>query len=180
MILRNGKFSGKILRKIFYGKLSTSHHYSLVEIYPQFKDVFCRHHQENYPFPLDLLPRGLPSKIISSSSLACSFLGHRLSWTSWQQDFYSMGLSTPRPTPSLGDQVTPVHRMTQLYPQALGTHFSRLLRHAWAMLGQFLSSGHYIETKILYAFIFSRIINYFLCLLMGLICLYVCGFWFTD
>jgi hypothetical protein len=27
MILRNGKFSGKILRKIFYGKFSTSHHY---------------------------------------------------------------------------------------------------------------------------------------------------------
>jgi hypothetical protein len=27
MILRNGKFSGKILREIFYGKFSTSHHY---------------------------------------------------------------------------------------------------------------------------------------------------------
>jgi hypothetical protein len=32
-------------------------------------------------------------------------------------------------------------------PQALSTHFSRLLRHAWAMLGPLLSSGHRTETN---------------------------------
>jgi hypothetical protein len=31
-------------------------------------------------------------------------------------------------------------------PQTLGTHFSRLLRHAWATLGLFLSSTHHTET----------------------------------
>jgi hypothetical protein len=44
-----------------------------------------------------------------------------------------MGLSTRRPTPNLEDQasvfVTPGDRVAQLYPQELGTHFSRLLRH---------------------------------------------------
>jgi hypothetical protein len=33
--------------------------------------------------------------------------------------------------------------MAQLYPQAAGTHFSRLLRHAWASLGLFLNPGHH-------------------------------------
>jgi hypothetical protein len=72
-----------------------------------------------------------------------------LLWISWQQDFYGVGLSTPRPTPNLEDQasvfVTPGDTVTQLYPQALGTDFSCLLRHAWAALGLFLSSGHHTE-----------------------------------
>jgi hypothetical protein len=34
--------------------------------------------------------------------------------------------------------------VTQLYLPALGTHFSRLLRHVWATLG--LSSGHNTES----------------------------------
>jgi hypothetical protein len=33
--------------------------------------------------------------------------------------------------------------VTQLYPQALGTHFSRLLRHAWATVGLFFNTGHH-------------------------------------
>jgi hypothetical protein len=48
---------------------------------------------------------------------------------------------------SLEDQVsvfmTPGHRMTQLYPQALGTHFSRLLRHAWVTVGLFFNPDHH-------------------------------------
>jgi hypothetical protein len=40
---------------------------------------------------------------------------------------------SPARNPNLEDQVsafmTPGDRVTQLYPQALGTHFSRLLRH---------------------------------------------------
>jgi hypothetical protein len=61
-------------------------------------------------------------------------------------------MSTPRPTPNMEDQasvfVTPGDRVTQLYPQALGTHFSRLLRHAWVTVGLFLSSGHHTERGI--------------------------------
>jgi hypothetical protein len=45
--------------------------------------------------------------------------------------FYRAGLLVQRPTPNLEDQVsvfmTPGDRVTQLYHQALGTHFSRLL-----------------------------------------------------
>jgi hypothetical protein len=40
-----------------------------------------------------------------------------------------------RPTPNLEHQasvfMTPGDRVAQLYPQALGTHFSRLLRYEW-------------------------------------------------
>jgi hypothetical protein len=53
--------------------------------------------------------------------------------------FYSAGLLVQRPTPNLEDQasifMTPGDRVAQLYPQALGTHFSRLLRHAWFTVG---------------------------------------------
>jgi hypothetical protein len=35
-------------------------------------------------------------------------------------------------------------RVTQLYPQALGTHFSRLLRHAWVTVGLFFNPGHLV------------------------------------
>jgi hypothetical protein len=53
----------------------------------------------------------------------------------------------PNPQPGGPDLCIcdPEDRVTQLYPQALGTHFSRLLRHAWATLGPFLSSGHHTE-----------------------------------
>jgi hypothetical protein len=57
--------------------------------------------------------------------------------------FYGAGLLVQRPTPNLEDQVsvfmTPGDRMAQLYPQALGTHFSRLLRHAWVTVGLFFN-----------------------------------------
>jgi hypothetical protein len=33
--------------------------------------------------------------------------------------------------------------VSQLYPQALGTHFSRLLRHEWVTVGLFFNPGHY-------------------------------------
>jgi hypothetical protein len=58
----------------------------------------------------------------SSSSLALHpFMGHSLPWISWQQDFYRVGLSTPRPIPYLENQasvlVTPGYKVTQLYPK---------------------------------------------------------------
>jgi hypothetical protein len=37
----------------------------------------------------------------------------------------------------------PWDRVVQLYPQALGTHFSRLLWHAWATVGLFFNSDHH-------------------------------------
>jgi hypothetical protein len=39
--------------------------------------------------------------------------------------------------------ISPRGRVAQLYPQAPGTHFSRLLRHAWVMVGLFLFPVHH-------------------------------------
>jgi hypothetical protein len=51
------------------------------------------------------------------------------------------------PAPNPEDQVsvfmTPGDRVTQLYPQALGTHFSPILRHAWVTVGLFFNPGHH-------------------------------------
>jgi hypothetical protein len=51
------------------------------------------------------------------------------------------------PTPNLEDQVsvfmTSGDKVDQLYPEALGTHFSRLLRHAWVTVGLFFNPGHH-------------------------------------
>jgi hypothetical protein len=56
-------------------------------------------------------------------------------------------LLVQRPTPNLEDQVsvfmTPGDRVSQLYPQGPGTHFSRLLRHAWVTVGLFFNPGHH-------------------------------------
>jgi hypothetical protein len=68
--------------------------------------------------------------------------------------FYRAGLLVQRPTPNLEDQasvfMTPGDRVAQLYPQALGTHFSRLLRHAWVTVGLFFNTCHqsiiYVES----------------------------------
>jgi hypothetical protein len=55
--------------------------------------------------------------------------------------FYTAELLVQRPTPNLEDQasvfLTPGDRVAQLYLQTLGTHFSRLLRHAWVTVGLF-------------------------------------------
>jgi hypothetical protein len=62
-------------------------------------------------------------------------------------------LSSSQP-PNLEDQVsvimTPWDRVAQLYPQALGTHFSRLLRHAWVIVGLFFNPGHHTELNFKY------------------------------
>jgi hypothetical protein len=39
--------------------------------------------------------------------------------------------------------MTPGDRVAQLYPQELGTHFSRLLRHEWVTVGLFFNPGHH-------------------------------------
>jgi hypothetical protein len=57
--------------------------------------------------------------------------------------FYRAGLLVQRPTPNLEDQETPGHRVAQLYPQALGTNFSRRLRHAWVTVGLFFNTVHH-------------------------------------
>jgi hypothetical protein len=54
-------------------------------------------------------------------------------------------LLVQRPTPNLEDQasvfMTPGDRVAQLYPQALGTHFSRLL--TTCMGYRFFNPGHH-------------------------------------
>jgi hypothetical protein len=54
---------------------------------------------------------------------------------------------SPAPNPNLEDQasvfMTPGDRVAQLYPQALGTHFNRLLRHAWVTVGLFFNLGYH-------------------------------------
>jgi hypothetical protein len=83
--------------------------------------------------------------------------------------FYRAGLLVQRPTPNLEYQrptpnleyqhptpnleyqvsvfMTPRYRVAQLYPQTLGTHFSRLLRHAWVTVGLFFNPGHHTGIK---------------------------------
>jgi hypothetical protein len=61
--------------------------------------------------------------------------------------FCGAGLLVQRPTPNLEDQasvfMTPGDRVAQVYPQALGNHFSRLLRHAWVTVGLSFNPGHH-------------------------------------
>jgi hypothetical protein len=61
--------------------------------------------------------------------------------------FYRAGLLVQRPTPNLEDQasvfMTPGDMVAQLYLREPGTHFSRLLRHAWVTVGLFLNPGHH-------------------------------------
>jgi hypothetical protein len=40
--------------------------------------------------------------------------------------------------------MTPRDRVAKLYPQALGTHFSRLLRYAWVTVGLYFNPGHHM------------------------------------
>jgi hypothetical protein len=40
--------------------------------------------------------------------------------------------------------MTPGDRVAQLYPQALGTHFGRLLPHSWVIVGLFFNPGHHM------------------------------------
>jgi hypothetical protein len=46
---------------------------------------------------------------------------------------------SPAPNPQASVFMTPGDRVSQLYPQALGTHFSRLLRHACVTVGLFFN-----------------------------------------
>jgi hypothetical protein len=88
-----------------------------------------------YPSPIQLnwSPLEVQSGRISGGFSTFSFLQGRV--------------VAPRPTPTLEDQasvfISPRGRVAQLYPQARGTHFSRLLRHAWVTVGLFLFPGHH-------------------------------------
>jgi hypothetical protein len=65
--------------------------------------------------------------------------------------FYRTELLVQRTSLNLEEKVsvfmTPGDRVAQLYPQALGTHFSRLLRHAWFTVGLFFNPGHHTGTR---------------------------------
>jgi hypothetical protein len=100
--------------------------------------------------------KSLSLSLAPQLSLALGLLHNLLQiqsgWISWgllnNFIFYRVGLLAPRPTPTLEDQasvlfISPRGRVAQLYPQAPGTHFSRLLRHAWVTVGLFLFPGHH-------------------------------------
>jgi hypothetical protein len=61
-------------------------------------------------------------------------------------------LLVQRPIPNLEDQVsvltTPGDRVAQLYPQTLGTHFSRPLRHALVTVGLLFNPGHHTGINV--------------------------------
>ena len=59
-------------------------------------------------------------------------------------------MSTARLTSKLEDSshiYNPWDWVTQLYPDALGTHFGRILRHAWATVGLFFNPIHQRHTE---------------------------------
>jgi hypothetical protein len=92
----------------------------------------------------------------------------------------------PAPTSNLEDQasvfMTPGDRVDQLYPQALGTHFSRLLRQAWVIftVGLFFNPGHDTGTLIYYLlkiyFHARSQINFARMRLLALLRMYACSF----
>jgi hypothetical protein len=66
--------------------------------------------------------------------------GHRLSFLTGFCQWQVVGLSTnPQPVGPLRRIYNPRGRVTHLYLQAPGTHFGRLLRSAWAVVGLFFS-----------------------------------------
>jgi hypothetical protein len=67
-------------------------------------------------------------------------------------NFLQGWIVNPAPNHNLEDQVsvfmTPGDRVAQLYPQALGTHFNRLLRRAWVTVGLLFNPGHHMGLGI--------------------------------
>jgi hypothetical protein len=71
--------------------------------------------------------------------------------------FYGVGLLAPRPTPILEDP--PEAGWPSYSPRALGTHFSRLLRHACVTVGLFLFPGHHTGMSLTTAtLLFNRML----------------------
>jgi hypothetical protein len=68
--------------------------------------------------------------------------------------FLRAWIVSQHPNPNLEDRVsvcmTPGHRAAQLYPQALGTHFSSLLRHASVTVGLLFNPGHHNGAIFIY------------------------------
>jgi hypothetical protein len=113
----------------------------------------------------DLYTHGRPEMYCTYTKFLCTYGKLRLAYSTTSVTVFSaqrpqtvlFRLSTPRPTPNLEYQasvfMTPGDRVTQLYPQTLGTHFSRLVRHAWVTVGLFLSSVVSHTSKINYILI---------------------------
>jgi hypothetical protein len=66
--------------------------------------------------------------------------------------------AAPNPQDQASVFFTPGDRVAQLYPQALGTHFSRLLRHAWVTVGLSFNPGHHMGVSFTYYPILRRYI----------------------
>jgi hypothetical protein len=46
-----------------------------------------------------------------------------------------------------------------IYPQTLGTHFSRLLRHAWVTVGLFFNPGHHTGNIYMIEIINKKVVH---------------------
>jgi hypothetical protein len=90
----------------------------------------CHHHHHHHH--MALVPKSGPD-------LPC--------WGFVKITFLQGWIVSPAPNPHPGDQasvfMTPGDRVVQLYPQTLGTQFSRLLRYAWVTVGLFFNPGHH-------------------------------------
>jgi hypothetical protein len=65
----------------------------------------------------------------------------------------------PAPNPQPGGPglriYDPGDRVAQLYPQALGTHFNCLLRHAWVTVGLFFNPGHHTDNTQFFLHVYN-------------------------
>ena len=95
-----------------------------------------------YPsIPWILLP--VPMDCIGCNIFIITFRGHISGFLTG--GFLRGGVVNPTPNPPTWRTRPHIYNswdwVAQLYPQALGTHFSHLLRHAWATVGLFFNPG---------------------------------------
>jgi hypothetical protein len=83
--------------------------------------------------------------------------------------FLQRWIVSPAPNPQPGGPGLNIYdpqrdRVAQIYPQALGTHFSRLLRHAWVTVGLFFNPGHHAGFSLLVSwFIMDDVLRHISC-----------------
>jgi hypothetical protein len=74
-------------------------------------------------------------------------MGHGLPFWGFMTNFLQGWIVCPAPNPQPGGPglriYDPLRQGGPAIPQALDTHFSLLLRHAWATLGLFFNPGHH-------------------------------------
>jgi hypothetical protein len=83
----------------------------------------------------------------NSGPVPTLFLHRGFCWGFVTITFLQGWIVSPAPNPKPGGPgiriYDPGDRVAQLYPQALGTHFSRFLRHGWVTVGLSFNPGHH-------------------------------------